>query len=119
MRLLVGIEDYAPGHIVEGGFDNFMVTGSIPLSASTLTDETSGLLVYPNPSNGQISVRFPVTFKGSCQIQVVDVVGRSVFSTSIDVSSDQRVEETLPPGSYVVTVSDSSGHRYHAPFIVR
>lgn len=70
--------------------------------------EALQLSVYPNPSLGWVTVKtgLPMT-----EVQVYDVIGRTVFHKKISVSEAQLDLSVLPAGSYRLSVQVQNGHR--------
>lgn len=69
--------------------------------------DLNSIAVYPNPSNGTFV--FEMTGKeGNAQLVITDMVGRTVYSESISLTSEFRKEMNLnlPVGSYLMSVSD-------------
>ncbi|MFM7813906.1 MAG: T9SS type A sorting domain-containing protein, partial [Flavobacteriales bacterium] len=70
------------------------------------------LSAFPNPTDGKMNLRFYAEQMGQVQIQVVDVIGRTVMSSS--VSTNQGENQTnldlmnLENGCYHIVISDGS-----------
>lgn len=60
----------------------------------------SGLKVFPNPCRGELQLELPVT--GSGRLDILDVSGRTVFSSSISQLTSRNVLDlsSLPAGVY-------------------
>lgn len=82
-----------------------------PESPTSVSDATfaDGLTVRPNPSTGQAILRLPASIE-TTTVTVVDMLGRSVFATTIDPSeADTDVSfRCTDVGSYVVRVQTSN-----------
>jgi len=77
MQLIVVVRDRNPGHIVEGGFDKFYITGA-PVGIDEQISKAGTLKAYPNPFNTDISISYDVLDNKKSAIQIVDVTGRVV-----------------------------------------
>jgi hypothetical protein len=78
-------------------------------------EQTIGdLLVYPNPSNGDISIRSPKGMSGTALLRIMDVTGRVVTLDAISLAStlDRSVSlAALPNGSYIIELSNEQERR--------
>ena len=74
-------------------------------------EETEQLLVYPNPSTGELTVRF-YNESASATISVVDMQGKEIIvsdeKNSADTFSKQLLLEDVAPGIYFVKVKTES-----------
>jgi hypothetical protein len=76
--------------------------------------KTDVVLVYPNPSSGNITIDFPKTCDGTYTLKYKDSLGKE-FSEKAEVSSEtlsysSSLFETLPSGIYFVEISDENGN---------
>ena len=78
-------------------------------------EQTIGdLLVYPNPTNGDISIRCPKGMSGPALLRIMDVTGRVVTLDAISLAStlDRSVSlAALPNGSYIIELSNEQERR--------
>jgi len=62
--------------------------------------------VYPNPSNGQFSIRIDVPQSADVQIEIIDINGKSVFSETHQCSSGTNVKDismqNMAQGTYML-----------------
>ncbi|MCW1148014.1 T9SS type A sorting domain-containing protein [Flavobacterium sp. TH16-21] len=75
-------------------------------TATTLSAEDNalvkGIKLYPNPSNGVVTISVP-NYSGNLDINVFDLNGRKVLSSSGDFSSEKAINLTgLQSGVYIV-----------------
>ena len=74
-------------------------------------DNRFNVEIYPNPTQGEITVEIPNAVKGNVHIQIMDMYGRQLLSHTENadaVSYRQQMDfRVLPPGCYyaVVTVN--------------
>jgi len=68
---------------------------------------SGGLLIAPSPSNGMVNMRWNETAAANAQLNVLDALGRVVFSMSIAGGANSRSIDLsfLPAGSYVARLS--------------
>lgn len=81
IRIIVHAEDSDPGHIVEAGFDVFKATGTTITSVVDILD--LGLSVYPNPSNGMITLTTESAWEGEKQITIFNNIGMMVLQQEL------------------------------------
>lgn len=120
MQLLVQVEDYPSGHIVEGGIDNFKINGIVTTGIKEL-DKSESLTIFPNPTNGAFSISLPDDLSGPTAITVMDITGRSVYSEQREVFAAESItlDVQLVPGSYLVALRDATGRMNTGRLIVR
>ncbi len=71
----------------------------------TIPSASSGMEIYPNPSNGNFSIRLE---KNNCELRITDVMGRLVYSQVISTMNSQ-LSLPLQDGIYFLTVSNEEG----------
>ena len=106
MQLIVRVADDGPGHLVEAGFDEFMLydMGTIGLDENTLASELS---ITPNPSSGEFRVNGPVGC--NAMITIHDALGRSVAGAQRMVGGSLTLDLDLAPGTYLLRAVDEEG----------
>ncbi len=67
--------------------------------------EASGLIVYPNPTNGQFSISMGAMKGETATIEVLDMAGRKVWERNMGTLPDLMLVSGISAGSYVVQVS--------------
>ena len=77
-------------------------------------DNRFNVEIYPNPTQGEITVEIPNAVKGNVHIQIMDMYGRQLLSRSenVDAVSYRRQLDirTLPSGCYYAVVT-ANGNR--------
>ncbi|MCC7503143.1 MAG: choice-of-anchor B family protein [Flavobacteriales bacterium] len=104
MQLFVRIADDQPGHLLEGGIDDFEVLAN-PFAGVTESRSPS-LALWPNPGTDQVSL---VAGAGE-MLTVLDAQGRVVSSVRMNEGLN-TVGIVLAPGLYVVRLTSSLGTR--------
>ncbi|TXD88382.1 T9SS type A sorting domain-containing protein [Subsaximicrobium wynnwilliamsii] len=87
----------------EGGFEPVLSTTNVGLDAS--------FSVFPNPNNGEFTVKFNGT-SGNVDLQVFDIRGRSVFNNSYDSAGEFNQTINLgnvQSGMYLLNVNTDAG----------
>lgn len=104
MQLKIKAMDLPGGHIVEGGFDNFVVT-----DAAASLDEKSGdysLGVYPNPFANEFIINVKELEAQALQLEVIDIAtGRVVVKDQVMNGSTVKMPKDTAIGMYLVRVS--------------
>lgn len=85
-------------------------------AASTLSvlhpSKENALIVYPNPVVDKLSLEFPFSIQGKVSIEIVNMQGRTVYSTQRNEGSIRNLQINalgyLPSGMYWVKISDRS-----------
>jgi hypothetical protein len=87
--------------------------------STPLSDKLYEILVYPNPATDFISVSINNMKLTEATLQLIDLSGRTVFSTSADFSFDSmqtiQIPETLPGGLYYIGLKSAEGIPVYKP----
>jgi hypothetical protein len=107
MTLLVRTVDANPGHIVEAGFDKFLVSEGPTGISEHNTANTSLINVYPNPFTNETNIAYKLKSKLAAGASVVlfDVTGRII--ETVPVSQAEGVVTMSPSvnsGVYYVRI---------------
>lgn len=95
--------------VIQNGFIDDTQNKSAPTANRFMPSDS--VIIYPNPTQGEITVEIPNAVKGNVHIQIMDMYGRQILShtENVDaVSYKQQMDfRVLPPGCYyaVVTVN--------------
>jgi hypothetical protein len=86
----------------------------VPLGARQALVTRDGLEAYPNPAQNQVTVRTVHTSTKPMQVQLLDMVGKTLQTTTVAASQMQRTgvelnTTGLAAGVYVVRVTTSEG----------
>jgi myo-inositol-hexaphosphate 3-phosphohydrolase len=89
-------------------FGNGIKMGSTAPNTSGFSDiENASLSIFPNPSNGEITLTSTVEMKS---VQVYDLSNRLLFSSVLSDQNKVEIDlEFLPAGIYFVQVTDKQG----------
>lgn len=79
-------------------------------TSNVSTDEllVNSFNVYPNPSNGQITVTIDEQFNNS-QVTVLDLTGRVVYTNTITSSTQAFDVSYLAKGKYIINIATTEG----------
>lgn len=107
MRIIVETADNNPGHLVEAGFDHFVVADSNALAVENPVVVNGGMKVYPNPFNGTTQVNYTIAAEqaGNAVMEIVDISGRVVASSVLNsATGTMTIGESLADGVYMVRI---------------
>ncbi len=84
MRLFVRTADASPGHIVEAGFDKFLINEG-PTGIAEQIQSKSSISIYPNPFTDEATIAYELKSKlmSNASIQITDVTGRVVNTITL------------------------------------
>jgi beta-glucosidase len=84
---------------------NFKTNAEVPEAVETNIMETSGVLIYPNPSDGEIHIRWPEV-SGRSVITLCDMMGKSVYSEQKEWNDIQLVLNVrgIAQGIYILQI---------------
>jgi len=87
--------------------DSFLVYFA---SIKPLNPKPLSFKIYPNPSNGNISIEVPKS--GEYRIQVTDLNGKLIYSTTQNLSPRMRLfaAANITAGTYIITLTDENGN---------
>jgi hypothetical protein len=76
-----------------------------------ITEQEFGRLgVFPNPSDGSFSVQFPEGLKGTTELRVTDLAGRTVYQEAVRLETVAQLNlGNLPNGLYTLTAQSPGG----------
>jgi hypothetical protein len=75
-------------------------------------DETIKFIVYPNPSNGIVGIKFDNISAGKYVVLINNAQGQTVVNKEIEVSGNSYQQvTTLQPGFYWVTLTDVASRK--------
>ena len=94
---------------------NYNLNKVVKIEPSEVILETPGesmivrpsFAVYPNPSNGMVSLYIDEVNSNSTSIIVQDMFGKTVLSTSVEVGLSRLNLSNLSAGVYMVTLEDN------------
>lgn len=89
---------------------------------AAIVDALSGLEVYPNPTNGDLNLRFKGKGQADAIVRLVDIMGKTVHTENMSLFSDgiQKHKlnvKALPQGTYLVRV-ELGNQMLNARFVV-
>jgi subtilisin-like proprotein convertase family protein len=84
------------------------------LSISSISNQTSNISVYPNPSNGIITIEGNVNGKNSVNIKIIDMLGRNVYYEHIIIGANNLINTSinlseLPASAYWLEIQETNG----------
>jgi choice-of-anchor B domain-containing protein len=104
-RLIVETVDNSPGHLVEGGFDNFRVWDA-PSLAVHEADQVE-FEVYPNPAGGDFFILDLNSITGAFSLTIHDLAGRIVSDSSPLGFGQNKISSPEKSGVYLLEVSNN------------
>lgn len=108
LQIIVETDDTGEGHIVEAGFDNFLVFGrTIPVSTANYGADGFTATVFPNPSSDAFQLTFDGRSLNQATLRVTDVAGRIVSEQRINGES-VVFGQKLPTGTYFAEVFEGN-----------
>lgn len=105
----VGYNYYRIHQIDYAGVSSYSITKALEFK-----DNNAWVLVYPNPASDQLTIELPILNKGNYQLNVIDVLGRTLISTTVKEGEKmhQLNTESLAVGTYVLRIQAPNGSVY-------
>ena len=102
---------------VNDGVEAFDMPPSCVLGTSEV-DSNSNFSIYPNPSNGNISIS-SILDVGDVTISIVDLNGRVVFTQNVELHNTVNINaESLNTGVYIIQINGNN-YAHTAKLIIR
>lgn len=78
------------------------------------TSDPYGLVIYPNPTSGNLHIEFNAALKGQSTLHIRDITGRELYSREIPANSSRHKEDIsldgYAKGIYFLDISGSKGY---------
>jgi choice-of-anchor B domain-containing protein len=116
MKLIVRIVDKTSGHVVEGGFDQFMITEGNMVGIDEKENDDYRISAYPNPFTSEITVayEFSSAVSKAAVLKLSDISGRVIQAVPLNSSKGNiTLNPSLSSGIYFVSISN--GNEYLSP----
>ena len=97
------------GYSDYGSLGHYFISGSIPVS--NLGIENQGLAstrIYPIPSSGQLTIDFDVSKILQLKIELIDVLGKQVYTNILTPENKTINLENLQKGMYFMLLSEGN-----------
>ena len=105
MKVIVRTADATPGHILEAGFDKFMIVeGTAGINENNLNNSVS---VFPNPFTNETSIMYELkkTLAIGASILITDVTGKQVATYELKQNKGVvNMNPSLSNGIYFVRI---------------
>ena len=97
-----------------GWFNNTSSDGGIwkwigvPVNDKAIVAENNNIVIYPNPSNGQINITIPKT-KGNININIFNLMGKQVYSINKNSYGNSNISldlNNLAKGVYIAVIKN-------------
>ena len=88
------------------------VTIGGPASVNNVANESESLSVFPNPSNGSVTVNLACGIHEDVTIMVTNVIGEKVQEVVTKSNTNTEVVLNQPSGVYLLTATTASGKKY-------
>ena len=85
-----------------------LYVGYASIPSIKATNAALSFNVYPNPSDGNISIKVPK--QGEYNIQITDLNGKLVYSSRHNLNLSFEFEFVFAKGTYIVTLTDEEGN---------
>jgi hypothetical protein len=85
-----------------------------PIDATGITtiSNTTGITIYPNPANDQLTIQWSKRLAADAVVSVSDITGREVYTTTLDMSTPGGTQQlplyTLNNGLYLISLHSGS-----------
>lgn len=115
MKLIVRTADKTPGHLVEAGFDQFLITEGNVIGIAETEKQDATINAYPNPFSAETTISYNVKSRlnASARIVVMDIAGRVVETEPVSQQQGTLTVRAMNAGIYFVSIIN--GNEKSAP----
>jgi choice-of-anchor B domain-containing protein len=106
MHLIIEVADNDPGHLVEGGLDNFRIAHSTGISSNT---NDISISLFPNPAIETVNILVGTLVKNG-SVQLYDLSGKAVGNSQELTQGLNVISTPKVPGVYLCEIL-INGHR--------
>lgn len=103
MQLIVRAMDQNPGHLVEAGFDKFLVVDSVTVDVANNVLQTKESTIYPSPFKEVLNVNLSTSFK-TVKVEVYEVTGKMITNLEFTNTSSASFKNNYKSGIYFIKV---------------
>ena len=89
------------------GVDDYWLVKLTPESLATSTNSKFFFSIFPNPSNGKISI---TGIKGKHQVKITDVLGHVVYNETVTEIANKQIDISGESGIYFISIQDELGN---------
>jgi hypothetical protein len=101
----------------ESELSDSLYVGYASIPSIKATNAALSFNVYPNPSDGNISIKVPK--QGEYNIQITDLNGTVVYTTKHNLNLSFEFVFVFAKGTYIVTLTDEEGNTGSKQIVVR
>lgn len=105
MQLIVRVEDFAPGHLLEGAFDKMQITPTTLVNIASIVNSNT-VQVSPNPFNNAFVI---TTTDKIATAKVMDLAGKVLTTQAINANLATINLANADAGTYVLQLTYSNG----------
>lgn len=98
---------------VAGGVNFYKGDSNIVISVTEITQKLTDILIYPNPTKNTIAIDFSTNNLSNSSIQIIDIVGRTLFTKQITQQKENFDLNGLAHGIYFVKFSNQDGSKVY------
>lgn len=105
MQLVLRVKDATPGHICEGAFDKFYVTGANVINALTDVQMRANVNVFPNPSTDAFTFEWNLAENTKkMHLDIYNIFGEKVVQSPLQNAQSGKIKliPSLSSGIYTV-----------------
>ncbi|MBP9151130.1 MAG: choice-of-anchor B family protein [Flavobacteriales bacterium] len=100
MQLILEAEDATPGHLVEGGIDNFRIS-----ETTGIQDSEAGInvVIFPNPAKEFVNINISKPFDAG-YVQLYDMAGKAIGNQQTISNGANVLQFSVAAGIYICEV---------------
>lgn len=119
ITLTSGSSSMTAAHFVQHTLSHTITPGTTAVQDITVAN--IGMSIYPNPTSGIINISWDATNAGMANVQVSDVTGRNVYTSSVDMGTNAGTANLnlggIAKGIYMISVK-ANGVNYNSKIVV-
>lgn len=111
MQLIVSTADNNPGHVVEAGFDKFLINEGPTGIIESAYKATGEINIFPNPFINETTISYQLKNKlaPSASVMVYDITGRLIKQFVLEHTAGKiELNTSMNPGLYFVRIQNGN-----------
>ncbi|MEQ1733238.1 MAG: choice-of-anchor B family protein [Bacteroidia bacterium] len=112
MQLIIKAQDYAPGHLLEAGFDKMEITPTGVVNINTLA--TTQVSISPNPCTEICTITSATKIN---TVQILDLSGKVIHTQVVNENSTTLALQGMQAGTYIIKTTYENGELSHQKMV--
>lgn len=104
----IAVDDSVNMYIADAGNNRIRIIGKV-LDVNNISNETSDIIVSPNPNRGFFTINISSAISQQVEIIITNMLGQKIKEYTTQTNNLLEVYITTPPGIYLISAVTASG----------